>query len=100
MLEASATRAAVLEDKLVATALAEVADSMADIEDFLIEEETCAVCACCCWPARETRLESSMVRGSTTAFDPLNDPFLSKAEEAYLSADDFRTYDDDDAACC
>ena len=94
-LEASATSAAVLEDKLVAaTAVLADADSMATVDDFCTEEEaTCEECdAWVCWWVSEERFDSSTVRGSTTRLDldPLKDPFLSKADDAeYLSADDF-----------
>ena len=95
VLEASATRAAVLEDKLVAAmAVLAVADSMATEDDFFTEDD--ATCdewdSCCCWCVSEERLDSSTVRGSTTTLDldPLKDPFLSKADpEEYLSAEDF-----------
>jgi hypothetical protein len=95
VLEASATRAAVLEDKLVAaTAVLDVADSMATEDDFFMEDE--ATCeewdSCFCWCVSEERLDSSTVRGSTTTLDldPLKDPFLSNADaDEYLSAEDF-----------
>ncbi len=69
-LDASATRAAVLEDKLDdATA---VADSLVSDEDFLTEDEAnCEECASClCWCVKEARLDSSTVLGSITALDP------------------------------
>ena len=90
-LDASATSAAVLEDKFVdATAVADVADSMAKDEDFLTEDdancEECNSCSCCC--VKEARLDSSTVLGSITTLDPLKDPLLSK-DDTRLSADDF-----------
>ena len=90
-LDASATSAAVLEDKFVdATAVADVADSMAKDEDFLTEDDAnCEECnSCfCCW-VKEARLDSSTVLGSITTLDPLKDPLLSK-DDTRLSADDF-----------
>ena len=94
-LDASATRAAVLEDKLVAaTAVLAVVDSMATEDDLVTDDE--ATCeewdSCACWWVREDRFDSSTVRGSTTILDlePLKDPFLSNADDAeYLSAEDF-----------
>ena len=91
-LDASATSAAVLEDKLVdAKAVADVADSMANDEDFLTEDDAvCDECnSCfCCW-VKEERLDSSTVLGSTTTLDPLKDPLLSKDDDTRRSAEDF-----------
>ena len=88
-LDASATRAAVLEDKLDdATA---VADSLVSDEDFLTEDDAiCDECnSCfCCW-VKEERLDSSTVLGSTTTLDPLKDPLLSKDDDTRRSAEDF-----------
>jgi hypothetical protein len=91
-LDASATSAAVLEDRFVDdTAVADVADSMANDEDFLTEDdatcEECNSCLCCC--VKEARLDSSTVLGSTTTLDPLKEPFLSKDDDASRSAEDF-----------
>ena len=97
-LAALATSAAVLEERFVAaTVLAVVADSMAEKDDFLTEEEATTEDweASFCWCVKDARLVSSIVRGSTTASDEplLKEPLLSKAEE-YRSAEDFVAYAD------